>query len=437
MAPHILEIPNEIIDLILDELDDSPESKFKLMSTCQQFRRCLLPRIYSACQLNFGRTKHIPTAFLCDRTAAGVWLLHKNYPEHGRLVESLSISFSTKFFIEGLVLDETDDFGMTRSPQYVLGKLLPQFDTLRRVRLDYVNHYRNIPYDLGGFVDTLCMVLSRRSLKEVSINLVFRTEDKRTWGVEEQKLDASNGWTSPYPPMANLDKLDISFQEKECPYQLQDLSDTAFAWLIGVFLRLFELPCQSLKCLKFKYRADRHRSPDLRHCPLNLLDPHPEPDRIMNRPGGQLRLPNLETLTISVSDAGRWAFEQYFDIDFENIKSLLLFGIYDNITQNDLNFLRKFTSLSVLHLQYPARKYFGNWIESAVSLRESCQTLRKVVIYGQGSPSTNASQLEEFLRKYGKFYNACIEEKEVPAHMTDQGVKPDDYTLYLYLPFVV
>ncbi|KAF3247764.1 hypothetical protein TWF217_009561 [Orbilia oligospora] len=327
MAPHILNVPNEVTDLILDEFDESIEAKMKLMSTCRHFRRYLLPQIYSACQLNFGRTATARAAILCDKSAGHIWPLHKNYPEHGRLVN-----------------------------------------------------------------------------------------DRALWRAEERKLDACNGWTRARTiyslPQASLEKLDFFLLEKDCycPFGTQDLSKTAVAWLIGIFLRLLELPCRSLKSLNFKCRADRHRSPDPEFLPLELLEPHPEPKRITNRPGGQLRLPKLE-------------------------ESLSLVGIYDNVSPEDLIFLRKLTGLSVLHLRYLSRQYFMNWIWSAVSLREPCQSLKKVVVLGQGSPSTDA--LEEFMENNGKIYNARIEEEKVPDHLAAKGIKPDDFTLYLYTPLVV
>ncbi|KAF3156857.1 hypothetical protein TWF225_009497 [Orbilia oligospora] len=392
MAPHILNVPNEVTDLILDEFDESIEAKMKLMSTCRHFRRYLLPQIYSACQLNFGRTATARAAILCDKSAGHIWPLHKNYPEHGRLVKTLSISFNTNFTIKGPVLDETDGFEKTRSPQYVLGNLLPRFDTLKTAKL---YHGRTT---------------------KLSIDLAFCTSDRALWRAEERKLDACNGWTRARTiyslPQASLEKLDFFLLEKDCycPFGTQDLSKTAVAWLIGIFLRLLELPCRSLKSLNFKCRADRHRSPDPEFLPLELLEPHPEPKRITNRPGGQLRLPKLE-------------------------ESLSLVGIYDNVSPEDLIFLRKLTGLSVLHLRYLSRQYFMNWIWSAVSLREPCQSLKKVVVLGQGSPSTDA--LEEFMENNGKIYNARIEEEKVPDHLAAKGIKPDDFTLYLYTPLVV
>ncbi|KAF3108406.1 hypothetical protein TWF103_005491 [Orbilia oligospora] len=326
MAPHILNVPNEVTDLILDELDESIEVKMKLMSTCWHFRRYLLPRIYSACQLNFGRTATTRAAILCDKSAGHIWPLHKNYPEHRRLVKTLSISFNTNFTIKGPVLDETDGFEKTRSPQYVLGNLLPRFDTLKTAKLYHGRTTSNSLLTFGGFIDALSIVLLCNSLKELSIDLAFCTSDRALWRAEERKLDACNGWTRARTiyslPQASLEKLDFFLLEKDCycPFGTQDLSKTAVAWLIGIFLRLLELPCRSLKSLNFKCRADRHRSPDPELFPLELLDPHPEPKRIMNRPGGQLRLPKLEELTLSVSDAGRWAVEQYFDVDLGDIK---------------------------------------------------------------------------------------------------------------------
>ncbi|KAF3274364.1 hypothetical protein TWF970_007883 [Orbilia oligospora] len=393
MAPHILNVPNEVTDVILDELDESIEAKMKLMSTCQHFRR------------------------------------------------TLSISFNTNFTIKGPVLDETDGFEKTRSPQYVLGNLLPRFDTLKTAKLYHGRTTSNSLLTFGGFIDALSIVLLCNSLKELSIDLTFCTDDRAIWRAEERKLDACNGWTRARtiysPPQASLEKLDFFLLEKGCylPFGTQDLSKTAVAWLIGIFLRLLELPCRSLKSLNFVCGVDRHRSPDPEFFPLELLEPHPEPKRIMNRPGGQLRLPKLEELTLSVSDAGRWAFEQYFDVDLGDIKSLSPVGIYDNVSPEDFIFLRKLTGLSVLHLRYPSRQYFRNWIWSGVPLRGPCQSLKKVVVLGQGPSSTDA--LQEFMKNNGKIYNARIEEEKVPDRLAAKGIKPEDFTLYLYTPLVV
>ncbi|KAF3157382.1 hypothetical protein TWF106_000666 [Orbilia oligospora] len=76
-----------------------------------------------------------------------------------------------------------------------------------------------------------------------------------------------------------------------------------------------------------------------------------------------------------------------------------------------------------------------NWIWSAVSLREPCQSLKKVVVLGQGSPSTDA--LEEFMENNGKIYNARIEEEKVPDRLAAKSIKPNDFTLYLYTPLVI
>ncbi|KAK6504973.1 hypothetical protein TWF481_006906 [Arthrobotrys musiformis] len=460
--PHILELPDEVTDLILDELGESPDWKLKLadevtdltldelgespdwklklMLTCRHFRQLVLPRFYATCGLGFGRGVSGPVSVLCDRSARTIWRLHQANPQYGQLVKVLDIEFGRRYIAKGPVSNETSDFETTRSVQSVFGQLLPRFDNLRTVKLrrfliPMMNSvgFRNIYY-------TLRAVLSCSSLKELSIDISLLTDLMRDsyWETEVQEASHNLFCANYGDPLANLDKLEIRLHEKK--FYSRDFDESAVPSLMGILADMLEQPCRSLGSLLFKYEVWSFGHASARR--RDHFEFIPEV-----RVGGRLRLPRLKTLMLSMGDGGRRLFEQYFDFDFRGIKSL---SLADLPVENSLglDFLQKFTGLSTFHVRLSSDTDLESWCANATSLRKACPSLRKVAIFGYFDAEDPI--VGGIVKKYCETHNARIERFKVPqgfavsnvdllfgfsVSMLGQAIQDDDSKLYFYHPY--
>ncbi|KAK6528149.1 hypothetical protein TWF281_009400 [Arthrobotrys megalospora] len=398
--PHILKLPNEIISLILDELGESVEWKLRLMATCHHLRTLVLPRFYSACSLEFGRAAVMSRAVLCDNSARHIWRSHQTHPEYGTFVKHLNVSFNIRFSVTGTMVDEKEDLEEleARSPRYVFGQLLPRFNTLKKARLTRTAGSRDIKF--SGFYDTIRMVLSCGSLKELSISLIVHNSDVERWETEEQDTNYEG-------LLANLDTLMVEFREKR--WFVRDQAKTAIPWLMGILLDLLGPPCRNLKSLDFRYKGELFNLSDT----WNMLS---DEQKILNETGRRLKLSRLEDLKLSVSDGGRWVFEQFVEIDPKNIRVLSLTGVNNGPLGEDLRLLQSFSGLSYLHLRYPPFNFhtLKDWITGILASSKMWPDLREAIVYGRFRLSR--ADLGDLMKPYGDSFDARIEEVQ------DQGV---------------
>ncbi|KAK6360483.1 hypothetical protein TWF730_006624 [Orbilia blumenaviensis] len=407
--PHILELPNEITGLILDELccpeefdelDDFIEWQVPLMLTCRRFRKLVLPRLYSACFMSFGIVGTEFRAVLSDDSARHIWHVRESCPEYGTLVKSLKLAIGGRFPVKGTVLDETEDFEQTRSLQSVLGWFVPRSNVLKRVWLR--RHF-----DIGensnlfDFCDAIRMVLSCSSLKELSLRIKFHNSDRETWEAEGRNI--SLGGSS-----AKLNTLDLSFYESK--WTIEDAFQPVFGWLMGILIDLLEVPCQSVSSLCFSYGTTRFKESCNRS---RLPDPIEYEGKIPNTTGRWLKFPSVKTLKVEMCRAGRWMFEQHINLGLGGIKSLTLSSPYDGVSESDATFMMKFKNLAFLHIQDPTCDGFAEWTTQTFLLSRACLSFREGTLYARFSASD--PKVVRFMKDRGDEYNARIKSSEDPA----------------------